>query len=252
MGRKYNNPPLIEALCEFQFIPTEPYDSTIPGLFYTQIKGDFPEKQEQSGIGFTVQGSDTGIEQKITRIPSRVQFLNKDKTKLVQLAPDLLVINCLKPYPSWEEFKPIIVKNMDIYREIAKPKGFRRIGLRYINVFEFDSLNIELKDYFCYYPLVPQGFPNQLDAFLCRTELPYQEERLILTLATIMPENPNQLSITLDLDYVMNIPERIYFNDVSEWLDKAHERVENAFEACITDKLRKKFEEAGNANSSNQ
>ena len=55
MGRKYNNPPLIEALCEFQFIPTEPYDSTIPGLFYTQIKGDFPEKQEQSGIGFTVQ-----------------------------------------------------------------------------------------------------------------------------------------------------------------------------------------------------
>jgi uncharacterized protein (TIGR04255 family) len=50
----------------------------------------------------------------------------------------------------------------------------------------------------------------------------------------------------------MNIPERIYFNDVSEWLDKAHERVENAFEACITDKLRKKFEEAGNANSSNQ
>jgi len=54
-----------------------------------------------------------------------------------------------------------------------------------------------------------------------------------------MPENPNQLSITLDLDYVMNIPERIYFNDVSEWLDKAHERVENAFEACITDKLRK-------------
>jgi uncharacterized protein (TIGR04255 family) len=131
---------------------------------------------------------------------------------------------------------------MDIYKEIAKPKGFRRIGLRYINVFEFDDLNIELEDYFSYYPLVPKGFPNKLDAFLCRMELPYQEERLILTLATIMPEKENLLSITLDLDYVMNIPERIYFNDVSEWLDKAHERVEGAFEACITEALRRSFE----------
>lgn len=250
MGRKYKNPPLIEALCEFQFIPTEPYDLTIPGLFYTRIREDFPEKQEQSGIGFTVQGSDTGIEQKITPIPSRVQFFNRDKTRLVQLAPDLLVVNCLKPYPSWEEFKPIIVQNMDIYREIAKPKGFRRIGLRYINVFEFDRLNIELPDYFSYYPLVPEGFPKQLDAFLCRTELPYQDERLILTLATIMSEKPDHLSITLDLDYFMNIPENIKFDVVPSWLDKAHERVEATFEACIKDELRRNFEEVRNGNDS--
>lgn len=46
MGRKYRNPPLIEALCEFQFVPTQPWDLTIPGFFYEKVKNDFPAKQQ--------------------------------------------------------------------------------------------------------------------------------------------------------------------------------------------------------------
>jgi len=55
MGKKYKNPPLVEALCEFYFIPQQLYDLTIPGLFYDEIKEDFPEKQEQWGIGSKLQ-----------------------------------------------------------------------------------------------------------------------------------------------------------------------------------------------------
>lgn len=74
MGRKYNNPPLIEALCEFQFIPAEPYDfNHSRSILYSRKEG-FSRKTRATGIGFTVQGSDKGIEQKITPIPSRVQF----------------------------------------------------------------------------------------------------------------------------------------------------------------------------------
>lgn len=34
MARTYNNPPLIEAVCDFHFSSSQPWDWTIPGLFY--------------------------------------------------------------------------------------------------------------------------------------------------------------------------------------------------------------------------
>jgi len=54
MKRKYKKPPIVEALCEFQFIPQEPYNLTIPGLFYDKIKEEFPIRQEQSGLSFNL------------------------------------------------------------------------------------------------------------------------------------------------------------------------------------------------------
>ncbi|HQN48669.1 MAG TPA: TIGR04255 family protein, partial [Caldisericia bacterium] len=63
------------------------------------------------------------------------------------------------------------------------------------------------------------------------------------TLATIVPKKTKLLSITLDIEYVMIKPEKITFDDISFWLDKAHEIVENAFESSITDKARELFEE---------
>ena len=47
----------------------------------------------------------------------------------------------------------------------------------------------------------------------------------------------------LDLDYAMTTPEYISLNEVPEWLEKAHKSVEEAFEACITDKTREIFKE---------
>ncbi|HOC52432.1 MAG TPA: TIGR04255 family protein [Caldisericia bacterium] len=243
MEREYKNPPLVEALCEFQFIPLQPYDLTIPGLFYEKIKEEFPEKQEQAGIGFQLQTTEKGIEQKIIPTLPKVQFFKSDKTSLVQIAPELLVINCLKPYQTWEKFKSLILKNLEVYKEIVKPKGFRRIGLRYINVFEFDKLDIKLEDYFYYHPIIPKDLPQKFDSFLNRIEIPYEDDKLILTLATIVPKKTKLLSITLDIEYVMIKPEKITFDDISFWLDKAHEIVENAFESSITDKARELFEE---------
>lgn len=252
MGRKYKNPPLVEALCEFQFIPQEPYDLTIPGLFYEKIKNEFPEKEEQAGVDFQLQMTDRGIEQKIVPVPPKVRFFKPGGTPLVQLAPDLLAVNCLQPYPSWESFKPVILENLEVYREVARPKGFRRIGLRYINVLELNKVNVELTDYFCYYPSIPEVLPQQVDTFLSRVEIPYEDERLILTLGTIVPKRPDSIQITLDIDYVMVTPEKITFDDISAWLDKAHERVEYAFEACITDKARELFQEVNNAVNSDK
>ena len=47
----------------------------------------------------------------------------------------------------------------------------------------------------------------------------------------------------LNLKYYLARPGDIAWNDLSEWLEVAHDRIEEAFEACITDQLRQQFEE---------
>jgi len=244
MGRKYKNPPVVEALCEFQFIPNQPWDMTIPGLMYEKIKTEFPDKQEQIGINIQSRPTEKGLEQKIEPAPLKIQFFKKDKSALVQLAPNLLVINCLKPYPSWEEFKSLIIKKLEVYREITNPKGFKRIGLRYINIFEFNKPQIELKDYFRYYPPIPDTLPQNPSSFLTKVELPVEKGHamLIISLRSAIPNKPDSLSILLDIDYAMVTPEHILIQDISNWLEKAHQKVEDAFEGCITDKARELFE----------
>lgn len=245
MRRKYKKPPIVEALCEFQFIPNQPWDWTIPGLIYEKVKDEFPDKQQKIGIGVQFKPTEKGVEQIIESTPPIIQFFKKDKTALIQIAPDLLAINQLKPYPTWNKFKPLILKGFQIYKEISNPKAFRRIGLRYINIIEFDKQSIKLEDYFRYYPFIPNNLPPIQDSFVVRTEFPFEEgkERLILTLATVIPSKQDIISIVLDIDYVMATPEYVSLNDVSEWLEKAHKEVENAFEASITDKARTLFEE---------
>ncbi|MCD6238372.1 MAG: TIGR04255 family protein [Thermotogae bacterium] len=245
MGKKYKNPPVVETLCEFKFIPDRPWDLTIPGLIYEKVKRKFPDRKQQTGIGVQFKATEKGLEHKVEPAPPRVQFYKKDKTALIQIAPDILAINQLKPYSTWNKFKLMILEGFKVYKEIVNPKGFRRVGLRYINIMEFDKTVIELKDYFQYYPFIPNDMPQLRGSFLTRVEFPCEEgnENLILTLSSLTPKKPDMISILLDIDYAMVVPEYISFEQISEWLDKAHEKVENAFEASITNKAREIFKE---------
>jgi hypothetical protein len=38
MPRRYEETPLVEALCEFRFLGNEAWDWTIPGIVYERIK----------------------------------------------------------------------------------------------------------------------------------------------------------------------------------------------------------------------
>lgn len=245
MSRKYKNPPIVEALGEFQFVPGQPWDFTIHGLYYEKISKEFPDKQQQMGIGIRVKQEAGAIQQEFLPAAERMQFFRKDKTALVQVGPDLLTVNHLRPYPTWEKFKPLIIDNLNKYHKVAKPTGFKRLGLRYINKIDISEKLIELTDYFNFYPHIPEELPQKHEAFNVRVEIPYEEnrDRILLTFGSAIPEKPEMLSFLLDLDYVMILPEKIAIDQAAEWLEKAHTVVEKTFEACITDKCRKLFEE---------
>lgn len=243
--RKYKNPPIVEALCEFRFFSTQPWDFTIPGLIYERVKGEFPEKQQRGGIiGFEWPFWERKIDQVIPPFLPWIQFWKKDKTALIQIAPDILVINQLKPYPSWGKFKSLILNNFGVYKEIANPRGLKKITLRYINKMDFDKKDFELKKYFQYFPSIPDTLPRIQDSFFVSSEFSYEEgEKLILTLGNTISPEPNVVSVTLDISYLIVVSGHLSFDDIPNWLEKAHERIRVAFETSITDETRIKFEE---------
>lgn len=245
MKRKYANPPIIEAVIEFRFIPSELWDITIPGMVYDKVKSEFPQKREQLSYTAEFRAKEGAVAPEIN-LQQRIQFIRSDNSALLQIWRNTLAVNHLKPYTTWDKFKSLIHNNLKIYLEIAKPKGFKRLGLRYINEIQFEMAPIELTDYFNYYPKMPQDLiPKKHENFMSHIEIPYEDERdrLTLKIGNAFPEKPNKLALLLDLDYIMIKSEGVSINQISDWIENAHTTVENVFEACITDKCRSKFEE---------
>ncbi len=242
MNRKYQNPPIVEALCEFQFEPCLPWDLTVPGLVYEKVQNEFPKKRLAKTFAIGVEIGPERVQQQLLTT-DRMQFLQEDEKTLIQIDQNLLVINRLKPYPTWEAFQPQVRTGFEAYRTVADPKGIQRMGLRYINQISLPGPPPKIEDYFEFRPFVGPNLPQAFGAFAVAIQIPYEEARdvLRLQLTRAVVEMSDTLSVTLDLNYEMAQPDRVPLDDVFAWLDTAHRHVEAVFEASITERLRETF-----------
>ena len=69
-------------------------------------------------------------------------------------------------------------------------------------------------------------------------------DALTVTFANVVPSPPSpNLSYLLDLDYSLIQPDKVQLGDGLKWIENAHAKIEDMFEACITDELRTLFGE---------
>lgn len=241
MTTKYKNSPLIETICEFHYIHKDQWDATLPGMLYENVKTEFPNKNQRKDF-FQPRGNDD-----VNNLVAFTQFLSEDKLSLLQIGKNVLTINCLKPYPHWEKFKPMILKNSKIYNKIGKPDSLRTLSLRYINKIYIPVKKGEIammKEYFHYYPQRPEGLSdNTLSMVDTIVQIPHNNNRdaLVLRLATVLQEDENFIPFLLQLDFLMMQPEALPIDKVEEWLEDAHAKINTTFELCITDKCRELF-----------
>jgi uncharacterized protein (TIGR04255 family) len=249
MHRNYQNPPIVEALCELSFDPGQPWDGTLPGLVYNEIKDRFPKKRQQAVFQFGIQigGQNPSSVPPSPRPPtqetfSRLQFLSEDERTLIQIAPDVLTVNKLKPYSSWNELKPLISYALENYRKAANPKAIRKIGLRYINRIEIPLAEVSIQDYLLASPKIPDPLPQRINVWVQRSEIPFDEGMLIIQTGSVREQGQSGVVFLLDLDFV-TVGEPFPIEAVEGKLEIAHKNVGDGFEACITDTARKLFKE---------
>lgn len=234
MGKRYKKSPLIEALCEFQFDQDSAWDFTLPGLIYEDLKDIFPQRQQLQTTAVTSS----------EMIPL-IRFVENNGKALVQIGQRFLTINHIKPYSSWEEFLPLIKRGFIAYYKVANPKKLQHIELRYINRIEILEPGINIENYFNVRPYVTPELPSNLGTFFVGVDIPYEKtgEVLRIQLLNTEPEIPNTIAVMLEISYLFAQSDVISLDALFEKLDIAHARIEQAFEVCITNKLRQLFEE---------
>jgi uncharacterized protein (TIGR04255 family) len=247
VARRYDHPPVTEALVEVFFAGSE-WDATIPGVFYERIRDRFPKKRQLDEVGVEIQ---LGPEQSGARVRSsdpRVQFLRDDDSRMVQLGRDLLVVNQLRPYPAFEEWRPVAVEMLSLYKELARPAAVNRIGVRYINRIVVPHTIFPIEEYFRLYPEVPEDLAPMHGPFLLRLEIPTRHDghKLLVTMGSSMDSREAGSGILLDLYDIVEMPGLSVADAFALFearLDEAHEHIEHAFEMVITDASRALFAE---------
>lgn len=245
MGRKYLNPPIIEAVCEFRLTPDSKWDLTVPGLLYEKIQDEFPNKEQRLIREMDLDLKSLQVITPQVHTSERILFLTEDKKMFVQMGSHLLSVNCLKPYPTWERFKPTIEKAFRAIIGIFEVKGLQRIGLRYVNRIEIPSQSVKLEDYFDFYPFLGQKIPQLITTFIVGCVLLFFDGRDLckVQLTDAAPEKPDNSAYLLDLDYFLAQPQLVSIDKALEWIEGAHQQVEEIFEGCINDRLREIFQE---------
>lgn len=245
MGRKYADPPIVEAVCEFRLPADSDWDLAIPGLVYEQIRDRFPRREQRTIQEVEIVGQKDGFRQEM-RANERAVFLTEDKTKFIQVGRHLWAINCLKPYPTWRQFEPVIRQGFEALTDVVKVTSLQRIGLRYINRVEIPHPLVDLEQYFSFRPYIGPELPEDFGNFVVGCIFVFAEGRdaCRAQLRDAVPEDPDSSAFILDLDYYLARPQAVPTNEALSWVEDAHSHVEQVFEGCITDRLRQTFGEA--------
>jgi len=243
MSRKYQNPPVIEAVCEFHLMPDVNWDITIPGLLYEKLRTRFPTKGRVVIQENQIVSSPQGVEQQTTN-RELVRFLSPDQKTFIQLGEKILTIHCLPPYPTWTNFQPLIQEVFNSFISIVSISDFERIGLRYINKIDLPLDNLNLEEYFLYRPFTGPSLPGRFSNFIIAGLFSYDGDLDLcrIQFSDLHSDSPYGHFI-IDLDYFSKTPGSINKDTAIPWIEKAHANLESAFEACITDQLRDKFQE---------
>jgi len=173
-----------------------------------------------------------------------MHFLTADETELIQVGPDLLIVNHLGKEYHWEAFKPTILDNLRKYCAVANPKGFRRMGLRYLNrIILPPGDEAALETYFNAYPKLPETLPQHIQSLLVQVDIPMESYggHLRFAFGTLPSEEPKSFTFMLDLDFYTPSKLLPAVDSTEKWLENAHSRIELAFESFVTEKTHKEI-----------
>lgn len=238
---RYAHSPIVEALCEFGFTPGAEWNSEVLSGFEHAFEDDFPRFQALKTIQAQISVNQMGVHQGIVH-GERNQFVSEDGFSMVQIGPNTLTINDLKPYSGWDLFKPAILHALATYRRVANPASLFRAHLRYINRIELDGESVELDDWFQFSFRQPamQNLPGASN-YIVGANYPFSEHVTLKIEVANAPAPEKVLASMVDLEYVLVGENVLMFAEVENWLEEAHARIESAWLGSITEKLHLKY-----------
>jgi uncharacterized protein (TIGR04255 family) len=244
---KYRNPPIVEALCQFNFATPLSWNPILPGVFYQKIKAEYlrePEMQEQVQANVETPVSEGAASVRVGRGEQRLIYANMDGNRLVVLNPGSISANSMPPYEGWEDLADRLKRCVEkTYSTLGRP-GIKGVSIRYINRILIPSES-EISRFFRVPIMSTSQAGSSVKSLFQRAETILEDgvSRSAITFATVEPteDEVGEVPILLDLEFSnlglgeATIDEAI---EVAAQL-KEFENVE--FEAFLTDDTRGMF-----------
>lgn len=249
-GRKYRNPPIDEATCQFTLAERIPWDLVIPVRLFDHFKTRYPGMPSQQQLlqanltpGAGVQTPNLALVQN-----DRIVFANDDGTDRLSVGPESIGIHRTKPYIGFEEeVLPRIRGDVpEALRVLDHDSAFSAVSIRYVNRIVISDAKFELGEYFLYWgteSVLPEPFDGNISGFFYRTtaKRQTQAETLALTFASIDAPKDSSAFI-LDIDLTHNFEDPVTTDEAIEQLIALKALENSIFESLITDKCRSLFE----------
>ena len=137
--KRLNKEPLIEAIWQAQFEPTEGLyvGDLLPGILYSALKADYPNLKLHrlpiADIPDTVAQFDSNL-----RFSAKYRMEEPGSPFLFQVGDRIVTMNCRKPYAGWPAFKERILKLLDVIESSGLVPIPGRHSLRYIDLLVLD------------------------------------------------------------------------------------------------------------------
>ncbi len=203
-----------------------------PLQFNVQVQLHEPSGAEAPSISHSVDA--TGF-----------QYKKREDEYVFQVRRDGFSLNRLIPYQTWDLLKAEAQSLWPLYRDQLNPQLIELLGLTYVNTIHLPS-GAQLEDYLSAFISVPKDLPQQLSDF----SLSFQGEdstrdvqvRVMQNGAPPLADGRSTIILTIQTFKAINV-EPDMLSDAKLWaiLDNLREAKNVAFEACITDLLRKDF-----------
>jgi uncharacterized protein (TIGR04255 family) len=239
--RIYPNAPITEAIIDIRLRPVS--EPTLEQLSKVQSgeEGRYPNKKKP--IVFQFQVDDVNSEPRTSSSSSQIgqTFVSADGLNVFVARRDGLSVHRLKPYTHWAHFREEANRLWIKYKEIVQPQAIEMLLVRNINQIEVND-GEELQTVLKLFPTIPPELPQQLGNFAFTVDLGIDNGgRLILNEGVIPSIEPNKIRLLLDITAFKQAAPGENIDEAAIWstLDRLRDAKDAAFEACITDHVRR-------------
>ena len=243
----FRNPPIVEAVVAARFASPGGWSSevlqTLEGAIRALYSGDTRQEMQIQLQTRLKEGQATTT---TASAPRRLLFRASDGSGLVGLAPGLLTVHVLQPYPGWMEFKSRVHEAVALVANQSGAEHLLELAIRYIDRIAIPTgAEAGLSDYFTSIPARPTHMPEQLTAFQSITEArdPETGTVAVLTTAAVPPLEGESFALLYDLNLFRLYPEgaALPLADYQQVLEELHERQYRIFMDSVTDRTKELF-----------
>jgi uncharacterized protein (TIGR04255 family) len=243
-SKKYKNPPIEEALCEFAFASETPQiDFTLPGKLVNHEKTKEYSGPSRTQNVQTIMAPVNAAPFAVHDAVARIQMPTPDGKKLLAVGANTLSVSILKPYDGWEAFKPRLEAALTAYSEVTGQTNVQRIGLRYINRIIVPTPDANASEYLTQVNWAHESLGILQNSFMSREEyLQADGARIIVQQVTLLPADPGTTEYLIDVDAVWNAGLVEGLDAIMAKAEELHTIEGLAFEGLITTKSRELFD----------